>query len=80
MATLSEYIEYKCHDNNIEVIHADREYPSSQICSKCGSLYKIGKSKTYTCPICGLIIDRDLNAAFNLRDFGINHLKASEMI
>ena len=72
MYMLSTYIEYKCRQMDIKIIHAPMDYPSSQICSSCGSRYKIGKQKTYKCPFCGLIIDRDLNAAYNLRDYGMS--------
>lgn len=72
LATLSEYIEYKCTLNGILVIRADKEYPSSQICSNCGHRYHIGREKIYTCPYCGMSMDRDLNAAINLRNYGIS--------
>lgn len=74
MATLIEYIEYKCSRNGITVIKADRSYPSSQICSACGNIHKPGPSKIYTCTKCGLIIDRDLNAAINLKNYGISKI------
>lgn len=74
LSTLREFISYKCKLNGTRVITADWNYPSSQICSRCGSRHKIGPSKTYTCPECGLVIDRDLNAALNLRDFGIDYV------
>ena len=46
--------------------------PSSQICSKCGHRQKMTLDKrTYACPECGTILDRDLNAAVNIRDFAI---------
>ena len=45
---------------------ASRIYPSSQLCSRCGYQQKIGSKHTYSCPVCGLEIDRDLNAALNL--------------
>ena len=60
-------IEYKARWANIPIIVADSYYPSSQICSGCGHKQKIGRSETYRCPNCGLVIDRDLNAALNLR-------------
>ena len=60
----------KCHQNNIEVRLSNRFYASSKICSCCGSPKKDLKlsDRTYKCLQCGLIIDRDLNAAINLRD------------
>lgn len=74
LATLSEYISYKCEQNYIRVIHADKEYPSSQICSCCGSRYEIGRDKIYSCPVCGMNMDRDLNAAINLRNYGMTQM------
>ncbi|WP_261554174.1 transposase [Frankia tisae] len=48
---------------------ADRWYPSSKTCSGCGwrdpSLTLAGR--TFACQSCGLVLDRDLNAAVNLR-------------
>lgn len=59
---------YKCKNNNIKLIVADRFYPSSKTCSSCGKIkddLKL-KDRVYRCPHCGTIIDRDLNAAINL--------------
>ena len=48
---------------------------SSQICSKCGHQQKIPLSvRTYKCPHCGLEIDRDLNAAINIRNFSLRNI------
>ena len=59
---------YKCKNNNIKLIVADRFYPSSKTCSSCGKIkddLKL-KDRVYRCPQCGAVIDRDLNAAINL--------------
>lgn len=54
----------------IEIVYADKFYPSSQICSKCGNRRPIKLSeRTYKCPVCGLEIDRDLNASINLKHY-----------
>ncbi len=47
---------------------ADRRYPSSKTCSRCKTVKaKLSLSKrTYRCERCGLVTDRDLNAAVNL--------------
>ena len=60
----------KCHQNNIEVRLSNRFYASSKTCTQCGSIKKDLKlsDRTYICPECGTVIDRDLNAAINLRD------------
>lgn len=79
MGTLSEYITYKAIELEIPVIYADRDYPSSQICSNCGNRHKVGASKIYKCPVCGIEIDRDLNASINLRDFGLRTLNGTNL-
>ena len=63
----SEILAYKCNWLNIDLVIADRFYPSSQLCSNCRHQQKMPLNvRTYKCPKCGLIIDRDLNAAINL--------------
>ncbi len=66
-------MKYKCEFNEIEFIQADRFYPSSKTCSCCGSYHKdIVNSlrvRKWTCPDCGAIHDRDLNAAINLENY-----------
>mgnify|MGYP002641063588 CR=1 FL=1 len=65
---LRRQIEYKAAWNGVDVLIADRWYPSSKTCSECGHIKTdlTLKDRTYTCPACGVIIDRDLNAARNL--------------
>ncbi|MGM9536556.1 MAG: RNA-guided endonuclease InsQ/TnpB family protein [Intestinibacter sp.] len=60
-------LEYKCKFRGIELVVADRFYPSSKTCSQCGEIKKDLKLKdrVYNCS-CGLSIDRDLNASINL--------------
>ncbi|MGO8950154.1 MAG: zinc ribbon domain-containing protein [Ktedonobacterales bacterium] len=50
------------------MVLADRWEPSSKRCSGCGWLdEKLTLStRTFACPYCGLVLDRDLNAAINL--------------
>ena len=61
-------LEYKAFENGNTVYIADRFFPSSKKCSSCGSVKaKLGlDERTYCCDQCGLVIDRDLNAAINL--------------
>ncbi|GLV65784.1 transposase [Bacillus mycoides] len=60
-------IQYKCEKYGIEFIEADKWYPSSKMCSCCGSIKKDLRlsDRLYQCD-CGLRIDRDLNASINL--------------
>ena len=71
-------IEYKSVWNNIPVIIADRFFPSSKLCSYCGNIKKDLKlsDRTYKCE-CGNVIDRDYQAALNLKRYGENVLKQS---
>ena len=66
-------ILYKAELYGIEVVLADRFYPSSKTCSCCGNYKKDLKLKdrTYICNECGLKIDRDINAAINLANYQI---------
>jgi len=63
-------LEYKCKFKGIELVIADRFYPSSKTCSQCGEIKKDLKLKdrVYKCS-CGLTIDRDLNASINLSQY-----------
>ena len=58
----------KCKERNIELRLVDTFYPSSKLCSCCGSINKDLKlnNRIYKCNSCGLEIDRDLNASINL--------------
>ena len=64
-------IEYKAMWNNIPVIIADRFFPSSKLCSCCGNIKKDLKlsDRIYICE-CGNVIDRDYQAALNLKRYG----------
>lgn len=69
-------LEYKCewYGKTLSVI--DRFYPSSKTCSNCGwkkddlSL----SDRTFACGNCGIRIDRDLNAAINIKRMGVDIL------
>ena len=69
-------IEYKGKWNNVPIVIADRWFPSSKTCMHCGHIKKDLKlsDRTYVCPVCGHTIDRDLQAAINLRAYGENEL------
>lgn len=65
-------IQYKCEKYGIEFVEADKWYPSSKLCSCCGSIKKDLKlsDRVFKCP-CGHEMDRDLNAAHNLANYQI---------
>lgn len=64
----TETLRYKCEEQGILFVKADRWYPSSKTCSECGNIKKDLKLKDriYNCECCGKSIDRDLNASINL--------------
>ena len=64
-------LEYKCNDSGIQLIVADRFYPSSKLCSCCGNIKKDLRlsDRTYKCE-CGNVIDRDFQASINLKAYG----------
>jgi putative transposase len=68
MGELRRQIEYKAAWAGVRVHVADRWFPSSKTCSGCG-VVKVKlrlPDRTFTCDSCGLVLDRDLNAARNL--------------
>ena len=64
-------LEYKCNYRGIQLIVADRFYPSSKLCSCCRNIKKDLRlsDRIYRCE-CGNIIDRDFQAAINLKTYG----------
>lgn len=70
-ASLGEFrrqLEYKTMRNGVALRVVDRWYPSSKTCSNCGAVKaKLSlNERVYCCDVCGLSLDRDLNAAINL--------------
>lgn len=65
-------LEYKTARTGARLNIVDRWYPSSKTCSRCGRVKaKLSLSeRTYRCEHCGLVIDRDLNAAININVAG----------
>ena len=69
-------LEYKLNDRGKKLIKVDKWYPSSQLCHNCGSRKKLKlEERVYQCPSCSLTIDRDYNAAINIKKEGLRILK-----
>ena len=67
MGTCALVIEEAAKAAGIVVERIDQWYPSTQLCSACGSRANMTLSmRTYRCQDCGLVIDRDANAAKNI--------------
>jgi putative transposase len=66
-----EMLSYKCEECDSVLMYADKWFPSSKKCHECGSKNDLLKlnDRQWVCPNCGRVIDRDLNAALNLRDY-----------
>ena len=66
-------LEYKANWYGRKLVFVDRFYPSSKTCNHCGYINKKLKlsDRQWVCPDCGEIIERDYNAALNIRDEGI---------
>lgn len=69
-------LEYKCRWYGVNLIKIGRFTPSSKTCGKCAYVYKGLKlsERSWTCPVCGMCHDRDLNAACNIKEFGLKAL------
>lgn len=69
-------LKYQCSKTGSTVIEIPRFYPSSKTCSDCGYVIKELplKVREWTCPNCGEIHDRDLNAAINIHRVGASTL------
>jgi putative transposase len=77
--TFLRMLEYKAKWYGATLIVAPRSFPSTRLCSRCGHLN--GKmplsQRVFRCEACGLEMDRDLNAALNLKAYGLAHLTGS---
>lgn len=71
-------LQYKCEWNGIKLIIADRWFPSSKLCSCCGTVKKDLKlsDRVFECK-CGNVIDRDYQASLNLKQYGENVLNSA---
>ena len=67
-------LDYKAAQRGGMIVVADRWYPSSKTCSACG--HKLDflplSVRDWTCPECGSVHDRDVNAAINLRNLAVS--------
>lgn len=71
-------LDYKMAERGKCLQKIDRRFPSSQTCSICGCVNKDVKNlsiRKWTCPYCGTEHDRDINAAINIKQEGLQLLK-----
>lgn len=70
-SSFTNMLEYKCNWYGRELIKVPSNYASSKICSCCGNKKEDLKlsDRIYNCNSCGISLDRDLNAAYNLKNY-----------
>ena len=72
MSSLLNQIRYKSGWYGTRIVEADQWYPSSKACSACGVVNKdLGRELKWSCPNCGVIHDRNENAARNLQKLAL---------
>ena len=76
-ASWSEFVRqlcYKAEWNGKNVVFIGRFEPSSKTCSECGYINKELKlsDREWVCPQCGTELDRDVNAAINIKRFALH--------
>lgn len=70
------FLQYKLESQGKRFVKINKWYPSTKTCHYCGNYNRnvaLGQ-KTWICPQCGHVIDRDYNAALNIRDEGLRTL------
>lgn len=71
------FLQYKLERQGKQLIRIDKWYPSTKTCHVCGNAKPMKLSdREYVCPECGMVFDRDWNAAINIRDEAIRMLSA----
>ena len=69
-------LEYKAKWYGVRLVTIDRFYPSSKTCSACGYVKPelLLSERTFICETCGKVLDRDLNAAINIRKVAVSSI------
>ena len=67
------FLEYKLVERGKKLIQLDKWFPSSKLCSNCGTIKQelALSERIYKCDTCKYIQDRDINAAINIRTAGM---------
>ncbi len=68
-------LSYKCARTGGAMVKIDRYAASSKTCSNCNHVQNMPLSvRTYNCPSCNMDMDRDINAAINIKRWGIEEI------
>jgi putative transposase len=76
LGQIRRQLQYKGQWYGVHVVVVDRFFPSTQLCHVCG-FKNTGltlNDRTWTCPRCGTVHDRDINAAINVKNEGLRIL------
>ena len=80
MSNLLSQIRYKAYWYGTRIVEADQWYPSSKTCSACGVVNtELGREPKWSCPNCGVVHDRNENAARNLQKLAL-HVVGEDMM
>lgn len=68
-------LDYKSKMNGGLTVKIDRFQPLTKTCSSCGNIQKMPLDvKVYQCLCCRMTLDRDINAAINIKKWGMNEI------
>lgn len=80
-ALFLKYLDEAMHKQGHSITKVSRWFPSTKTCSKCGHIQTVPLSaRVYKCPECGLVMDRDTNAAINIQQEGLRLIAVPESI
>ena len=82
-STFVTMLEYKADWYGKNILRIGRFAPSSKTCSCCGTINKelTLKDREWTCSSCSTVLDRDINAAINIKSFALkNHLSVEHTL
>jgi putative transposase len=79
-STFVTMLEYKADWYGKNILRIGQFAPSSKTCSNCGSINKELKLKDreWTCGSCSTVLDRDVNAAINIKSFALKNILSGE--
>jgi len=79
-STFVSMLEYKADWYGKNILQIGRFTPSSKTCSCCGYINKelTLKDRKWTCPKCNIALDRDVNAAINIKSFALKNILSGE--
>ena len=79
-STFVSMLEYKADWYGKNILLIGQFSPSSKTCSNCGSINKELqlKDREWTCGSCSTVLDRDVNAAINIKSFALKNILSGE--